>query len=81
MTFHQSSLSIENHFLLQQYFLRNEYKSKQAPTLSPHCTENVPNCDLSAEVQTEPWLLRNLPPLIELGKRATHRKQIASKRY
>lgn len=47
----------------------------------PHCTENTPNCDLNAEVCTEPWLLWNVPPQIQLVPFATNEKTKQNKKY
>lgn len=41
----------------------------------PHCTEYTPNCDLNAEVCTEPWLLWNVPPQTQLVPFATNEKK------
>lgn len=41
-------------FLKSMGFFSGMSAPKQAPPLFPHCTENTPNCDLNAEVCTEP---------------------------
>lgn len=46
----------------------------------PHCTEYTPNCDLNAEVCTEPWLLWNVPPQTQLVPFATNEKKHKTKK-